>query len=976
MAAPDPFATLDRVVAKYKRDVHAFADGASADALDALESHLGRRLPLGLRAFLTRHNGADLFRGALAVRSSSDIAPASEAVRSVVLFADGADGTRWAYGRLSDGRSLFGAWDGERLHPAHASFFGWLDATLEVLDAHAARQGDQDAIRFEADSQDPCQLVLAGLRALRAGRPEEARPLLEQASRADAGHVVAWQRLGDALAATDRSAARAAWLRALHATRLPLPFPGAPTLDPEILPVLARAMPDPEAWERELERFLSERVHEVRADDEFDLLLAAVGSLADSLTRRGRRERAREVLRDVIQRSTLFAVQRVPWAALVRLAELEIDLGHHDEAETLLRQVRREGPAHLQAQALALLGRIAVTREEPWAEEILDEALEHDPDEDTRLRVALLHVERALRQDHLAAAGAHLETAQALVARGAPRLLRAGAALLAGDVARARGDESAAAAAYARALESLGDRPAPQVRLRLEVRFGDLARAQGDVETAARRYAAAVRGYADHQLPVREGWAMLRLARLAADPEPLLSAARTRFLEADLAVGIAAIDALTGRVGDSLPWHLNRATDHARARTNAQRSRPPWTRADAERSERRLGTHRLAIAAAGDAVVDALSAELDGAARTIREGRGRPLDPAVLRYVAAVDLLAGHRSYRAAEVLLRHLMAAEVDGAAQRALLGAVARSPNAALVDGLLLVVERPSGAAPAAVALAAEVLGMRREAAAVGSLRALAGVSAGLVARKAAITALGRVGERAAVDDVVAGLDHPRLAESAALSLLMLGDRRGIDFHVRALYEHRTDLQGHPGEIVGRYGGPSHLPALLPAASGPDEAMAVGALQGLGLLGDPRAVPTLLHALDPRQPGRARVASAALTLVTGHRESEDEPALARRWSAWWEEHGGRFPLGVRHRLGRRMDAGLLIELMADDESWTRRTAYDELVITTGHHLPFDADGPWRVQLAHLRAWRAWWATARSRLPGGGWYLDGRPVG
>ena len=65
----------------------------------------------------------------------------------------------------------------------------------------------------------------------------------------------------------------------------------------------------------------------------------------------------------------------------------------------------------------------------------------------------------------------------------------------------------------------------------------------------------------------------------------------------------------------------------------------------------------------------------------------------------------------------------------------------------------------------------------------------------------------------------------------------------------------------------------------------------------------------------------------------------------------------------------------MAHDDAWTRRTAYDELVITTGHGLPFDADGPWRVQQAHLREWRAWWQKSSETLPGGHWYLDGKVV-
>jgi HEAT repeat protein len=975
MAAPDPFSTLDRVVRKYRRDVHQLAGPAGADALAALEAHVGRRLPPGLRAFLGRYNGAELFRGALRLRSTSEIAPASEQVRSVLLFADAPDGVVWGVGRDHDAQHAFGVWDGDRLHPQHATFFGWLDATLEVLDARVTRQEDIEAMRFEADPEDPHQLFLAGLRALHAGRPEEAQPLLERATRAAPDHVLAWQRFGDALAVSDRAASRKAWLRALHQARLPLPWPGAPTLDIEIFPSLARTYPEPEAWERELERFIEERVHEVRTDEEFDLLVAATTALADSLARRGKRTRASAVLTELMSRSTLYEVRRVPWSAAIALADLQIDLGQHDEAEKHLRQVRMEGPTELQGAALALLGRLVVSREEPWAEDILDEAFEHVTDDDSRIRCALLRIERAARQNRADEARIWLERAKEVAAKGAPRMLRAQIALADGDLHRLDDDRDGAHAAYRRTLDILGDRTAPELRLRVALRMGDLARAAGDLTEARASYGRAATGFAHHELPLREGWALIRLARVSDDPSPLLAAAHARFVEADLAAGVAVVDALSRDPVRSLGWHLERATEHARARHNAQRSRPPWHRSDAERPERRLGAHRMAIAAGGTEVVEALTAELEAAARAIRSGRGRPLDPPVLRYIAAVDLLAGHRSYQAAQVLLRHLVDQTLDGPALRALQGAIARSPNAALVDGLLHCIEHPNQIPAPAVAAAAEVLGMRHEAEAVGPLVDLVGPSASPLVRRATLVALGRIGRRDVVDRLVPALGEPTLAEQAALSLLMLGDRRGIDFHVRALTEHRSDLSGHPGEIVGRYGGPSHLLALTSAARSESVEVSLGALQGLGLMGDPRAVPVLIQALDPRDPKRAEVAVGALQILTGHTEGGEEPGLQRRWQGWWEAHKPRFPDGVRHRDGKVFDAGQLIARMELADAWVRRTAYDELVITSGHRLPFDADGPWRTQLSHLRAWREWWRTARARMSAGRWYLDGRRI-
>ncbi len=244
----------------------------------------------------------------------------------------------------------------------------------------------------------------------------------------------------------------------------------------------------------------------------------------------------------------------------------------------------------------------------------------------------------------------------------------------------------------------------------------------------------------------------------------------------------------------------------------------------------------------------------------------------------------------------------------------------------------------------------------------------------RKAAIVALGRIGDRSGVERLWPALEDPALAEQAALALLMLGDRQGVDFHGRALSEDRQNLTGSPGEIVGRYGGPSYLLLLVRTAEGSDD-RALGALQGLGLMGDPRAMPTLLKAAANRERKVAEVAGAALTILTGHVEDMEESSAKHRWAAWWEENGGRFHDGVRHRDGRVFDCGLLISKMEHQDPWVRRTSYDELVITSGASLAFDSDGPWRIQRSHLRSWQEWWIKARGRLPAGHWHLDGKSI-
>ncbi len=966
---------LDRVVAKYRRDVHHLPSGATADAVASLEGHLCRRLPQGHRSFMLLHNGATLFRGALRLRSASQITLASEGAPQVVLFADGPDPARWAWAEHPGLGFVFGTWDGESLTPVYTSFVAWLSGEIEVLETRPRDETDRDLLRLEVDPTDPVQRTREGRRLLATGQPEQAARVLQEVTHDVPELVLAWQVLGDALAMTDRAQARQAWLQAFRRTTLPLPWPGASVVDADVMRSLGVAFTSEEVWERELQRFLDERVADVVSESGHGLVVAASTALARSRVQRGRRSSAREVLAELVSRCQGFSLACTPWAAVLDLARLELSLGHHDDAEALLRRVRREGPAEMRGEGQLLLAELAIGRQEPWAEDILDDASQAELDDAQSVRLALLRIERAVRNHRPVEAERWLEG----VARRAHRVgvasLEALSMLAQGDVERLRKRYAEAEAAYRRGLEGLGSR-APEVRGRLLLRIADLSFATRDLARSDASCRDAAKLFSDEELPVREAWALLRLARLRVERDPsvatqLLNAARERFTHADLAAGVAAADSLAGDPGANLAWHLERATAQARARHDAQRSRPPWERADADRPERRLGAHRLAIAACDLGVVSALAQQMDACARAASVGRGRALDPPVIRYVAAVDLLAGHRSYEAARVLLDHLLDRTVDGAALRALQGAIARSPNAALVDGLLRCIEQPERVPAHAVAAAAELLGLRREPAGVRALVALAAPTAGPVARKAAVVALGRVGDRSAVEAVAAALDEPSLAEQAALALLMLGDRRGVDFHARALVDDRTDLSGSPGEIVGRYGGPEHLLLLLRAARGETE-RSIGALQGLGLMGDPRAIPTLLGQLHARNRRVVEIAAGALQILTGHDDDPELPGVRARWHQWWEETKGTLPEGTRHRHGRVFDCGLLLERMAHSDAYVRRTSYDELVITSGQNLPFDSDGPWRVQRAHLRAWDEWWRAARHGMEAGNWVLDG----
>jgi HEAT repeat protein/tetratricopeptide (TPR) repeat protein len=977
MLSNAPLSSLDRVVSKYRSDVHHLPGGAPEEALTALQEHLGFSLPAGLNVFLSRHNGAHLFRGAMRIRSCSEMAIASAQCPRVVLFADGGeDGVTWAWARGREGGVVFGQWTGEELCGFHTSFGGWLAGVISVLETGVSREKDRVSIRMEADPSDPYQLLQAGVRALTEGQPERAQDYFVQVTQKMPGQVEAWQRLGDALALSSPNEARKAWLKSFQHAQLPLDWPGASCFDPEVLPRLAKHFLDSEDWERELRSFLKDRVADARTEREADLVVSVGMELSRTLLGRGQRSQARDVLTDLLSKCRVFEWAHTPWRSVLKLVAMEIDLGHHDEAEALIRRVLAEGPGEIHGAALLALGRIAMTRQEPWAEEILGEAVTKGLALNEQVRCRIIRVERAIRcNEPVHLLGEAVTDARRLAAKLGQPQLQAQVLLLEGDIARIGKRLEESREHYNAALGLLKGRTDTELRFRLVSRKGDLALSHGRRKEAFDCFREAADGFRRFELPVREGWALVRLARVSEQRLPLLRRARERFCEADIAAGVAAVDAVSGEPGASLAWHLDRATSHARARHNAQRSRPPWGRSDADRPERRIGAHRLAIAACSEKIVEAIAAEMLACTRAMDSGRSRDADPPVLRYIAAVDLLSGHRSYMAAQVLLDHLVEQRVDGPARRALQGAMCRSRNAALVDGLLSCIEQPGKFTGPAVAAAAELLGMRREKVALDALKSLVSRESSPLTRKVAITALGRIGDRRMADVLLDSLEEPSLAEPAALALLMLGDRRGVDFHGRALAENRLDLQGHPAEIVGRYGGPSHLLLLIRLAEGEDE-RALGALQGLGLMGDARAVPILLKALSARRRKIVEVASGALQILTGHCEDVDNPGFKARWHVWWEANHENFQDGVRYRDGEHFGASLLLRRMKSDDPWTRRTAYDELVITTGCSLPFDSDGPWRTQRGHLRAWFTWWNSNRESYQAGRWYLDGKSIG
>ena len=970
-ATPDLFRPLLDITERYRRDVHQLSEAATEDALRSAESHLGHRLPKALGAFLRRWNGATLFRGALLVRSTTELASAEAAHGQLVAFADGPGERKWAFSADGRGGWVFGEVIEGQMLPLHVGFHRWLEGTIRLLDENVQDRAEELELRLECDPQGGHLLLAKGEAAAARGESDAATRAFREATVHAPGLVRAWQRLGESLLIDAPEQARKCLIHALHAAQLPVPYPGASTVEPGLLKALgARMSADSESWEGELERFLESCVEDVRTASEADLHEGVVLELGRLHLAAGRRDRAREVLARELERSRAFAYASLGCELRALLADVEVDLGEHDAAEEHLRPLRDHEEGAWRARASLSLGRIAVMRQEPWAEEILQESLRGLMAPGDRALCHLLIAERCLLFDRLEAATGALGSAKAEADMSEDRSLGVRVSIGLGDLARAQGDLPAAETAWRKAREQALESDEQEILLRLLVRRGELHRATDNLDEAEADFLKAAEGYALLQLPMREAWALTRAARVSGN-QKAMERARQLFLLCDLSAGVAAIDAITEDPGRSLSWHLQRSTEHARARHEAQRARPPYVRADADRPERRLGAHRIAISAGSVLCVETLEKELDYRASRLEKSTARALDPDVAAYIASADLLAHHRSYEAAQVLLTQLLERKLPDIPSRALRGAITRSPNAALADGLLSSIEGPQQGRTLSAAV--EVLGWRREEAALPRLLVLAGEGNSLPVRQAAVVALGRIGARSAVDALLPALSEPRMAANAAVALLLLGDRRGVDFHAQSLAA-GTELDSAPGEIVGRYGGPSYLLLLRQIAEG-DGPRALGALQGLGYLGDPRGIGVLLSGLGKRDPVHVAVAAGALELITGHREELERPGLHACWEQYWHRAEAKFSEGVRYRDGKIMSLDVLVDKLGHDDPLVRRGSYDELVISTGFTLPFDADGPYRVQNSHRRAWYRKCRKHSEEFTIGGWWFDGNPV-
>jgi uncharacterized protein (TIGR02270 family) len=206
------------------------------------------------------------------------------------------------------------------------------------------------------------------------------------------------------------------------------------------------------------------------------------------------------------------------------------------------------------------------------------------------------------------------------------------------------------------------------------------------------------------------------------------------------------------------------------------------------------------------------------------------------------------------------------------------------------------------------------------------------------------------------------------AAWSAVRLGEREGALAALAAAAE-TAEPDGWPAlDLLVRAMRPAEAASWIRVLNGePRHARRV--IRALGALADPAVVPWLLARMD--EPALARLAGEAVSLITGvdlafadlDRPPPEEPPAGptdapedadvaldpdehlpwpdrARVEAWWAREGRRFARGIRHLLGRPIEAAACDRAFADGYQRQRRAAALELAL-------LEPGTP-------LRAWRA----------------------
>ena len=767
--SPQVFPYLQEIVQRYRRNVHHLEPSAPPASLHNASERLGLPLPKGLNLFLGKWNGCSIFRNALQIRSTMELAFADKRKKNIVLFADTDNGERWAYAQDGNSGFVFGLWSERIFVPLHNSFAGWLEASLRLLDEGPFPSEQHLAMRKQFDPTSGYLFFAEAEASLREGRLEEAQQQVKQGLSLDRSSCRSWSLLGDCLRSINLKASYSSYLESIKRLHFPVPYLNFLPVDCRFIQEMSTlTTPEDDRWFVELRNIWNNRITDVRRTEEFQFVERIACTIAEEYVNQGAYFIAKEFLLAFLDKSEVFSCRELPIKAQLLLADIYIQLGNHDDAERLLRALQYTDE-RLSIDVNLRIARIATVRQEPWGLDILFSLLEQTRDPAHLMEIWLLAGQYYVELDDVEQASECIDQVQLLV--GDNLSFACQLDLLCGDVARTRLQIGLAEQFYQKATSRNQILKNPILEGRILFHRGELLR-RCDEHSKAQQYCLqALQIFQHHHCAFDEGLVLTSLGHYGKDS---WLAAKKIFFQLDWAIGVSKVDQLMG--DKSISWHIDQCQEHTRRRVRAQKALPPLQRLDAEMPERREFGHRMAIINYDESVLDTLSKEMLAAERELRSPSILPSHQKYARFVACVELISQYPSYRAGEIILRLVKDDHTIGIARKALLRILSRTRNISVVEGLMEIIA--PGTIQAGRLIAIEALGWRKEQTAIPLLLDIVNGEGSGAIKRAAIIALGRIGDPSVIEVLLQHVDNPLIAEQTAISLLLLGEWSGLRF------------------------------------------------------------------------------------------------------------------------------------------------------------------------------------------------------
>ena len=989
----DGFPYLGSIIERYQQHVHYLEDPVADRILNETEERLGMKLPPYLRKFYSKWNGGDLFKSNLQIRKVMQLTVVNKNNKHIILFAHQEGGPKWVYTEDGAGGFVFGTWTQETFQPLFSSFSDWLDCCLHYF-AEGPFVNALEEYFKNAESKDYLKIERAKA-FLEVGKTKRALKLLQGIS-TEQGLVPARILLGDALFEQDSEAAINCYEEALRLLSFPLPYQ-------EYVPSTAwlsrlEELSDPESLRLDLLILWNEGISEPRSQYECELIeqiVLMLQRLSFQKAWNSEGEERTSYLSSILGFSKITEIKGaglliearerlLSWslgysadALQLEIAKMYFFYGEYDWAEQQLRTLHNASKS-IQDQRSLLIGRIISQQKENWGLDILFPILESSEDPKILAEACLLSARYYLRFGEQEQASQALEEVKSFLLEIRSPSLEAEYLLIQGLLFSEENLINAAFDAFTKA--EIKARQAMNVLLCGEalVHKGDVyRRSLGDAK-AVEYYRAARELFADNHCLF--GWERVsfKLGELIGNGTQILESYKIAKSIDDVQGVLQAEQALKDlgiehKEGSILNWFLQEIKKRQGERNAAQRSKAPFLRKDADRPERRLSNIRNAFALCDESILDELKDKILFYLPKLQESELSSSNHDLLDFLAALDLVTAHQSSKAVEIILQIIEKGDLTGLAKQGFVQILSRTKNIPVSVGLLSFLS-DSESDFLTKLMAIEILGWRRERSALPLIVEILHQSKSIKMRRQVILSLGRIGDRSVVPDLLEYIDDTVFSTEISLSLLLLGEHSALDWHAQSLASGIKGKNVHLGQLVGRYGGSAYLLLLKNIIQNHEEAEILQhAIHGLGYLGDCRVVPFLIELTGFREESMSKAASEALELITGHYEGIDEFLLRNRWREWWKEMSYAFKEGHRYRSGKEMSPELLIAALKDDDLLVRLAAYDELVISTGTQLSFDAEGDWWAQQKQISAWENWWTQNQQNVVAGRWYFDGR---